>query len=167
MTRTSKIVLASVLGIGAIAAAGAVTAGGGHWGGKHGWGHGGMHRGGMHLMAIYDADKDGKLTQAEIDTGRAGQFAEFDADKDGALSLDEYQALWASAMRPMMVDLFQKHDDDGDARVTMDEFTSRSRHMVDYMDRDGDGAIGAGDRGHGMRHWDGHHGDHRDDDKDD
>ena len=61
----------------------------------------GGHRGpgGANLIDQFDTNKDGKLTQAEIDAARQERLAEFDADKNGALSLEEYQALWLDAMR--------------------------------------------------------------------
>lgn len=102
------------------------------------------HRGGgqgLLLLETFDTDRDGKLTQAEIDAARTARFAEFDKDGDGKLSLEEYQLLWVEAMRPQMVRQFQRHDRDGDGAVTQAEFLERYRLLVYRLDANGDGVI--------------------------
>jgi len=123
--------------------------GGHHMGGS---GYGGRHMGGsgfgggMHGMILgFDANEDGKLTQEEIDTGRANQLKKFDKDGDGMLTLGEYEALWIDAMRERMVDRFQGHDDDGDGKVTAEEFGERFADMVKFMDTNGDGILDESD----------------------
>ena len=112
---------------------------GGPRGGFRGGPRGGF--GGGRLFETFDANDDGKITQAEIDAFRKGQFDEHDANKDGKLTLQEYQNLWLAVMRERMVDAFQRHDDDGNAEVTLEEFSERFSRMVRRMDADGDGAI--------------------------
>jgi len=108
-------------------------------GGRHGRGHhGGFGHG---LFETYDANDDGRLTQAEIDQVRQDRLAEFDQDGDGSLSLEEYQALWMDAMRERMVDRFQSHDDDGDGTVTAEEFTEPLDRIVSRLDRNDDGEL--------------------------
>jgi Ca2+-binding EF-hand superfamily protein len=137
MTRTKKYLLATgALALGAAAFAGASLAGGG-WGGHHGWGHGG----GMGFFEQFDANQDGRLTQAEVDEVRRGQLTEFDQNGDGSLTLEEYQALWLDAMREHMVDRFQAHDDDGDGMVTAEEFGERFDRMISRLDADNDGEV--------------------------
>ena len=125
------IVLAAVAG-GAVLLAGTAIAGG--------WG---PHRAGMgaSLLDSFDTNDDGKLTQAEIDDSRKANLARFDGNGDGALTLEEYQALWADAMRRMMVRQFQANDADGDGRVTVEEFTVRFEDVVVELDRNGDGEL--------------------------
>ena len=103
----------------------------------------GVRRGrtGERLFQIFDADKNGKLTQKEIDKARAGRLAEYDTDKDGKLSLKEYQPLWLNIMRRRMVDRFQRLDEDGDGRVTGVEFTKPLSSIVVRLDRDEDGSL--------------------------
>jgi len=120
---------------------------GGHGMGGHGMGgpgmggHGRMH-GGMHDMLLsFDANEDGKLSQEEIDQGRASQLKKFDKNGDGTLSLGEYEALWLDVMRERMVDRFQGHDADGDGKVTSEEFGERFAGMVKFMDSNGDGVL--------------------------
>lgn len=160
MNRTTKYALAAaaVVAVGSIAT---VSIAGSGWHGRHGWGDGmshGMGRGGpgphgMGMLDYFDANKDGKLTQAEIDETRQGRFTTFDKNSDSALTLDEFEALWLDAMRERMVDRFQDHDNDGDGKVTTDEFGRHFAQMVQFMDRNGDGVIDAADmrRGHRER----------------
>lgn len=121
------------------------------------------HHGGRHLMSMFndfDADGDGKLTQAEIDDARRGQLSRFDTDGNGVLSLQEYEALWLDAMRERMVDRFQNLDADGDATITTAEFAEPFARAVRFMDRNDDGAISRDDMGRHRRMRD------RDDDDD-
>ena len=113
---------------------------GGH-GGGHGMGGSGMHD----MMLGFDANEDGKLSQEEIDTGRANQLKKFDKDGDGTLSVTEYEALWLDVMRERMVDRFQGHDADGDGKVTTEEFGERFANMIKYMDSNGDGVLDESD----------------------
>ncbi len=140
MTRTTRLLLTSgALALGAAVFAGASLADG--WGRHHGWGdHGG---GAMRFFEQFDANQDGRLTQAEIDQVRQSRLAEFDQNGDGSLSLEEYQALWLDAMRERMVDRFQLYSDDGDALITVEEFAEPYDRMVSRFDRNGDGEVTA------------------------
>jgi Ca2+-binding EF-hand superfamily protein len=97
----------------------------------------------MRLFEQFDANQDGRLTQAEIDQVRQSRLAEFDQNGDGSLSLEEYQALWVAAMRESMVDRFQAHDDDGDGMVTAEEFGEPFDRIVSRLDQNGDGELTA------------------------
>ena len=110
----------------------------GHMGGGMG---GGMAGGPGAMFDDFDANSDGRVTQEEIRNRRDERFRRFDANNDGALALDEYQALWADAMRRQMVRGFQRHDTDGDARVTPEEFNAMFETMAERLDADGDGAV--------------------------
>jgi Ca2+-binding EF-hand superfamily protein len=137
MSKTTRYLLATgALALGAAAFAGASLADGG-WGRHHGWGD----DGGMGLFERFDANQDGRLTQAEVDEVRRSQLIEFDQDSDGSLTLEEYQALWLDAMRERMVDRFQAHDDDGDGMVTVEEFGESFDRMVSRLDANDDGAL--------------------------
>ena len=179
MKRTTKIMItAAVLGgLGAVGVAGASVAEEGwfghHRGGyhddqhgvcHHGGPSGGQHPGGRHLAMFesFDSDNDGKLTQAEIDQGRARRFSTFDKDGDQQLTLQEFEALWLDAMRERLVDRFQDLDNDGDAVVTLEEFQMPFARVVAGMDRNGDAALSPDDHGFRGR---GHH-DEDDDDRD-
>lgn len=99
-----------------------------------------------------DTDRDGRITQAEIDAAVNARFARFDADKDGRLSLAEFNALWADITRPASVRAFQFLDTDGDAAVTKAEVDERFGRLVQRFDRNGDGALSLQDRGERGRH---------------
>jgi hypothetical protein len=143
MQRRTKIALFAVgtlVSAGAIASL-AVADQGRKWG-RHGHG---MHN--MQMMAErYDANKDGKLSQEEIDTNRTSWHGEFDADKNATLSLQEFQGLWLKARNEEMVREFQRFDRDGNGQVTLDEYKQPLANMVARMDHNGDGVLSPDDR---------------------
>lgn len=147
MLNKAKLALAllttAALGAGTLAAVASADERGG-WHGRQG--RGGMM---MYFTERYDTNKDGKVTQVEIDTSRADWFARFDTDKDGKLSLKEYEALWLEEHRKRMVRAFQKLDPDGDAAITLEEYKAPLSHFVANRDRNGDGAVSKDDRGPG------------------
>jgi len=119
-------------------------------GGWRGRGHDrGMFWQGM--MERYDANKDGKVTQDEIDNNRQAWYAEFDIDKDGKLSLVEFEKLWLKARHRMMVREFQFFDTDGDGNVTILEYKGPLEDLVAERDRNGDNALSRDDRPRGDR----------------
>ena len=109
--------------------------GGHHSGGHYGrWHHSGGERANMSrsFMHRYDANKDGEVTQEEIDSNRVARHSKYDANGDGKLSLEEFQGLWMEAYRRKMVREFQEFDVDGDAAVTLEEYTEP---MSDFVER--------------------------------
>ena len=151
---------AAVVVLGGLAGLASAGRGGG-WDGMHGmWGEGHGHRHGMmssEMMARYDADKDGLLTQDEIDRNRTQSLSEFDADKTATLSLDEVRALWLKTRGEMIVREFQSFDRDGNGQVTLDEYRLPMQDLVASRDRNGDGAWGPDDRRQRGKHAEGHH----------
>lgn len=63
----------------------------GHRGMKHG-GHGKMGGMGGRMFTMADANKDGKVTEAEATTTALAHFDKVDTDKDGTISDAEHQA---------------------------------------------------------------------------
>jgi Ca2+-binding EF-hand superfamily protein len=98
------------------------------------------------MMERYDANRDGALSQDEIDTNRTQWHGEFDADKTGDLSLAEFQALWLKARRDMMVREFQEFDRDGDGKLTLEEYKAPLAMLVTRMDANSDGVLNRQDR---------------------
>lgn len=161
-TRTKVLIGVSAAAVVAVGLAGAGYA---HrpWGG-HGGGHGMMGMGPEAILGQFDADNDGKLTQAEIDQARTERFARYDADGNGILSLDEFGNLFHEVIQPMTVRAFQMLDPDGDGSVTTAEFDQPFTNLVQRFDRNGDGALSPEDR---PKRWHGKRGHHRDGDRDD
>ena len=105
------------------------------------------------LMERFDTNKDGKLTQKELDDARRALLAKHDGNKDGKLSLKEFESLWLEVRRRAMVRSFQRLDADGNAAVTVDEFLKPFSRLVERFDRNEDGALSKDDRrGRGWRH---------------
>lgn len=148
----------TAFGVGTLAEVASADDGGG-WRGRHG----GMMRG---FTERYDANKDGKVSQEEIDTNRTEWFGKYDIDKNGTLSLKEFEALWLEARRKEMVREFQKLDPNGDAAVTLDEYKGPLSGFVANRDRNGDGVISKEDHRRGGKERWRRDRDH-DDDKDD
>ena len=97
----------------------------------------------------YDANKDGKITQAEIDANRAEWFKKYDTNGDGKLSIDEFQNLWLAAKHRTMVREFQKFDIDGTGAITLEAYDAPLANIVERLDRNNDGALSRDD----MRAW--------------
>lgn len=100
-------------------------------GGMGGRGGPGGDRGEMliELFDTVDADKDGKVTYAELEAHRKAEFDAADTNKDGALNAEE---LSAQAM----------------ARF-QEKLAERSQKMLDNMDNDGNGGLSPEEMGEG------------------
>lgn len=102
--------------------------------------------GGFDFAAV-DTDKDGKITQAEMQAWRAAEVAGVDADKDGKLSADELKAMQMKRMEERATDMatkmVERMDADGDGLLSAAELAARPgpAMMFDRIDADGDGAV--------------------------
>lgn len=98
-------------------------------------------------FAALDADKDGKITAAEMEAFRAARVTEVDADKDGKLSTAELSAMHMARMQAradqMAARMVERHDADGDGMLTAAEFMTPPvpERMFERADADGDGAL--------------------------
>jgi Ca2+-binding EF-hand superfamily protein len=116
----------------------------------HRWGRGGIEQ----LAERYDANRDGAISQQEIDQNRTQWHGEFDGDKTGDLSIAEFERLWLKARRLEMVREFQRFDRDGDGKVTLEEYRRPLADLVRDMDRNGDGMLSRDDRQRRMQRED-------------
>jgi EF hand len=158
MQKKSKIAIGAAAIVGIAAVIGTVQfaqADRGGWGMGHGGGHGG-HGMMMGMAERYDANKDGSISQEEIDTNRVATHGEFDADKNSSLTLKEFEGLWLKARNQMMVREFQRFDRDGDGNLTLEEYQTPLKDMVARMDQNGDKLLNMDDhkqmrKGHGRK----------------
>ncbi|MDA7946817.1 MAG: hypothetical protein MPJ78_05010 [Hyphomicrobiaceae bacterium] len=129
--------------------------GGGHHGmGKHADGHHGKwHKRGKRgkksmyrMIARFDTNDDGKLTQEEVDTTRKDLHAKNDTNKDGKLNLEEFETLWVDFTNRRMVRGFQRIDVNGDAVITLEEYLEPFKNTVARRDRNDDNVLDANDR---------------------
>lgn len=98
-------------------------------------------------FAAVDADKDGKITPAEMQAHRAAGLAAVDADKDGTLSAAELQAMIETRMQARAGDMAARMmagmDSDSDGRLTLAELAAPPAPLglLARIDTDGDGAV--------------------------
>ena len=112
---------------------------------RRGWGRG--HGRGGHkeraerLFERFDTDKDGVITEAEIEEVRSQEFAAADTDGNGEVSLEEFKAQFMERSGDRMVRAFQFLDSDGDGTVTQEEIDIVANRMFNRLDRDGNGTV--------------------------
>ncbi|GAB1477940.1 hypothetical protein MASR2M74_04830 [Paracoccaceae bacterium] len=129
------------------------------------------------MFALMDADKDGKVTQAEIDAFKAARFAEADTDKDGKLSPAELLVMREKAetarREAMAKAMVARLDTDKDSLISAEELAAAGpgKGMIERLDTDGDGAVSLAEmeaakdymKGHGKHGKRGHDGEGRGD----
>ena len=102
--------------------------------------------GGIDFAAL-DADKDGKITAAEMEAFRASRVTEVDTDQDGKLSAAELSAMNLARMQAradkMAARMIERHDADGDGLLTVAELATPPgpERLFGRADTDGDGAL--------------------------
>lgn len=114
--------------VSAAALAGTAAAGGGH-------GHGGKDR-----MTKLDANKDGKVTLAELTQSKQSWLAEVDTNKDGAATTAELDAHAKAQREKHVQQLFQRKDANRDGRLSRDE-SGMPERWFDRNDENKDGAL--------------------------
>ena len=138
-TKIAIVTLAGLVALGGVAVA--------HKGWRPGGHHGPM--GFEQLAERYDTNKDGKITQDEIDQSRTSMLAEFDSDKSNTLALAEFQNLWLKLHNQQMIRDFQHLDRDANGQITLDEYKQPLATLVAKMDTNKDGAVSLDEmRGH-------------------
>lgn len=122
---------------------------------------GGDKRSGMSFDSI-DADKDGQITQAEMEAMAQARFTEADADADGFLSMEEMEAAGLERMKKHMASMMERMDADGDGKIAMNEMKPRHDPSERFgrLDTNGDGSISK-EEFEEMRGMRGRHGAHK------
>lgn len=98
-------------------------------------------------FAAVDADKDGKITPAEMEAHRAAEITAADTDGDGLLDPTELAALHLKQMSARGDEMAQRMltrlDSDEDGKLSLAEMQARSpgQRMFDRLDADNDGAL--------------------------
>ena len=129
--------------------------------GKMGMGMGGPGEGrGAMLAEMFDsmdADKDGKLTYAEMEAHRKAEFDAADTNKDGSLSADELSARALARFQEKLADrtqaMLNNMDNDSSGSLSADEM-GEGPGMRNFakIDADNDGAITKEEIQAGMKH---------------
>ncbi|NJM84323.1 MAG: calcium-binding protein [Tabrizicola sp.] len=108
----------------------------------------GEPRGAMLMDAFdaMDADKDGKVTEAEIADHRRATFTAADADGNGLLSVQELKQMGKAAdevrQDRRVARMMERMDADGDGSLSASELSAmQGSRMFARVDADKDGAI--------------------------
>lgn len=102
---------------------------------------GGPHFGISRLFTDMDANKDGKVTRAEVESFTKARAAEIDADKDGKITPAELRAFIDKQRERRIAERLARADKDGDGTVTVKEFEEAANWYIARFDRNGDGVI--------------------------
>jgi Ca2+-binding EF-hand superfamily protein len=127
--------------------------------GEMGMGGPGEGRGAMlgEMFDTMDADKDGKLTYAEMEAHRKAEFAAADTNKDGSLSADELSARALARFQEKLAErtqaMLDTMDNDSSGGLSEDEM-GEGPGMRNFarLDADNDGAITKEEIQAGMKH---------------
>jgi Ca2+-binding EF-hand superfamily protein len=98
-------------------------------------------------FATLDADKDGKVTKAEVEAFRAAKVKAMDTNGDGKISADELAAPRIAAatdrIKTRSADMVKEMDSDGDGQLTAAEMATRPgpEMLFDKIDANKDGAV--------------------------
>jgi len=116
----------------------------------------GQERGGPHGAMLLqkfdevDANKDGMLTEAEIQAFHAARFASADTDGNGSLSVEELAAVQMQQMQARVAKrsakMLERLDANNDGALSAEEMagmekSGKGKSMLTRADTDGDGII--------------------------
>lgn len=141
MKKVTKIVIASAA-VAAIATpliVGASSANG-KWG-SHGWKKQGHMQQMKETIAEIDSNSDSTIEREELQAWQVKKISDYDKNGDKMIDLSEFEALWLAQIKNIMVDKFQHIDSDGNAKVTLEEFSAPTNHIFERFDRNDDGKV--------------------------
>ncbi|MCF6293515.1 MAG: hypothetical protein L3J04_08990 [Robiginitomaculum sp.] len=78
----------------------------------------------------WDTNDDGEVSKDEIKAAKRKEMSKYDKNRNRSLSLSEYENLWMAKQRNKMVDQFQDLDEDGDGKITEDEFAVKANNRA-------------------------------------
>ncbi|MCC2111777.1 MAG: EF-hand domain-containing protein [Hyphomicrobiales bacterium] len=114
-----------------------------------------------HGVMRFDANRDGSVSFEEFAAGRQNRFDMFDADKDGIVTTAEIDAVLMKRLVRQRERMLKMRDFDGDGSISKQEFEFGLQQKFTRLDRNGDGKlepVSYGNRGHHRGHyWRGHH----------
>ena len=154
MTAPKKSAIAALAVIGALLGSAALADKGGMGRGGPGEGRAAML---IEMFDSVDADKDGKITYAELEAHRKAEFDAADTNKDGALSADELSARALARFQEKLAErtqaMLDNMDNDGNGSLSPDEM-GEGPGMRNFarIDADNDGAITKDEIQAGMQH---------------
>jgi Ca2+-binding EF-hand superfamily protein len=90
------------------------------------------------LFTAADANGDGAVTKAELDTFVRDRIKGMDADGNGAISEDEFEDALAESRKAMAQDRFEQLDADGNGQLSPEEFRQAAGTPGTIRGRDGD-----------------------------
>lgn len=99
------------------------------------------------LLERFDVNKDGSLTQDEVQSVQSGFFTAADTNGDGFLTIEEFEAARAQERETHLTEKFAELDSNGDGGIAADELTNAAgpdRHLSRHfakVDTNGDGSI--------------------------
>ncbi|WP_321341738.1 EF-hand domain-containing protein [Breoghania sp.] len=96
-------------------------------------------RGGM--VAMFDTDKDGKISKDEFLARDVRFFDRFDTDKDGVVTKEEIGGVFAKRMEKRAERMIAPFDAAGDGQVSREEFDGYRMKRFALLDRNDDGTV--------------------------
>ena len=97
------------------------------------------------IFARFDTNKDGLLTEDEVNEKVWGRIVEADANDDGAVSFEELQDSHGQRVpdcpKPIIESIFERFDVNKDGSLTADEVNEKLWHRIAQADTDDDGAV--------------------------
>ena len=104
--------------------------------------HGGS---GKKFMQLFDADKDGKVTQDELAKSSAERFMKMDLDGNNTFNFEEFTQYVKSRKKERRQIKFKKMDSNSDGKIGQKEYLENKKARVtrkfDRLDINGDGTI--------------------------